>query len=175
MVDWSPWPLKKAMGSFGSINCPPFGWPGPAREDRSSLDGQPFVPGGGAWTFIRSTSVRPRAFGSMRLRARDLGEIGALKKARFDGDRGVFEVEALPLPLAPLTPAALPDDLDPQPHLRERGRAAVTVAHAQPLFGGCGQMLSGRPGFRTGSITRSLAWLHFVERWPRMQGSLGLC
>lgn len=123
--------------------------------------GQPFVPGGGAWMFIWLMSVRPSALGSIRLPARDLGEVGALKKARFDGDRGVLEEEeALPLPLAPLTPltpAALPEDLEPQPHLRERGRAAVTVAQAQPLLGGCGQMLSGRPGFRTGSITRSLA------------------
>lgn len=35
----------------------------------------------------------------------------------------------------------------------------------------CGQLLNGLPGFRTCTRTRSL-WLHFDERWPRIQGSL---
>lgn len=64
-------------------------------------------------------------------------------------------------------------DLDvPQPHVCFRGIAAVTPAHPHCREGGCGHRLRGLPGFRTGTMRRSFAWLHFVERWPRIQGSL---
>lgn len=60
----------------------------------------------------------------------------------------------------------------PQPHVCLLGMAAVTVPQLHGFDAGCGHELSGRPGFRTGTMSRSLAWVHLVERWPRMQGSL---
>lgn len=60
----------------------------------------------------------------------------------------------------------------PHRHFCFLGMAAVTAAHEQGRDEGCGQELNGRPGFRTGTISRSLACVHLVERWPRMQGSL---
>lgn len=59
----------------------------------------------------------------------------------------------------------------PQPQVCFRGIAAVTLAHPHWRDGGCGHRLSGRPGFRTGTMRRSLAWLHLVERCPRIHGS----
>ena len=61
---------------------------------------------------------------------------------------------------------------DPQPHFCLRGMAAVTAAQEHERDDGCGHELSGRPGFRTGTMSRSFACVHLVERWPRMQGSL---
>lgn len=60
----------------------------------------------------------------------------------------------------------------PQRHFCFLGKAAVTAAQPQGCDEGCGHELSGRPGLRTGTISRSLAWVHLVERWPRMHGSL---
>lgn len=62
----------------------------------------------------------------------------------------------------------------PQPHFCFFGIAAVTAAQEQGRDAGCGHELNGRPGFRTGTISRSVACVHFVERWPRMQGSLSM-
>lgn len=59
----------------------------------------------------------------------------------------------------------------PQWHFCLLGIAAVTAAHAHGREDGCGHELNGRPGFRTGTMSRSLACVHLVERWPRMQGS----
>lgn len=65
-------------------------------------------------------------------------------------------------------------DLDvPQLHVCLRGMAAVTPVHPHCRDGGCGHKLRGLPGFRTGIMRRSFAWLHFVERCPRIHGSLG--
>ena len=50
--------------------------------------------------------------------------------------------------------------------------AAVTLPQEQGREAGWGQLLRGLPGFLTGTISRSLACVHLVERWPRMQGSL---
>lgn len=68
-------------------------------------------------------------------------------------------------------------DLDPEAEVLHRqvcflGMAAVTAAQEHGLEAGWGHELKGRPGLRTGTMRRSLAWLHFVERWPRIQGSL---
>ena len=52
------------------------------------------------------------------------------------------------------------------------GKAAVTAAQPQGCAEGCGHELRGRPGLRTGTMSRSLACVHLVERWPRMHGSL---
>lgn len=60
----------------------------------------------------------------------------------------------------------------PQRQVCFRGIAAVTLAHPHCRDGGCGHRLRGRPGFRTGTMRRSLAWLHLVERCPRIHGSL---
>lgn len=62
--------------------------------------------------------------------------------------------------------------LVPQPHFCFFGIAAVTRPQEHGRDAGCGQVLSGRPGFRTGTISRSLACVHLVERCPRIQGSL---
>lgn len=60
----------------------------------------------------------------------------------------------------------------PHPHCDLRGMAAVMLEHPQLCGCRCGHAVSGRPGFLTGTIRRSLACVHFVERWPRMHGSL---
>jgi len=60
----------------------------------------------------------------------------------------------------------------PHTHFCFRGIATFTPPQAHGFPGGHGHVLSGRPGFRTGTMTRSLKWLHFVDRWPRMQGAL---
>lgn len=48
--------------------------------------------------------------------------------------------------------------------------ATLRPPQVQLRPGGQAHELSGRPGFRTGTMTRSLAWLHLVERCPRIQG-----
>jgi hypothetical protein len=58
-----------------------------------------------------------------------------------------------------------------QRHVWRRGMAAVTTLQWQSREEGCGQLLSGRPGLLTGTMTRSLACWHFVDRWPRIHGS----
>jgi hypothetical protein len=60
----------------------------------------------------------------------------------------------------------------PHPHFCFLGMAAVTVAQEQGREEGCGHELRGRPGLRTGTMRRSLACVHLVDRWPRMHGSL---
>jgi hypothetical protein len=60
----------------------------------------------------------------------------------------------------------------PQWHVCFLGIAAVTLPQPHACCGGCGQTLSGLPGFLTGTISLSFAWVHFVDRWPRIQGSL---
>lgn len=60
----------------------------------------------------------------------------------------------------------------PQRHFCFLGIAAVTAAQPQICDEGCGHELSGRPGLRTGTMSRSEACVHLVERWPRMHGSL---
>lgn len=62
--------------------------------------------------------------------------------------------------------------LSPQRQACFFGIAAVTLPQLHGRSRGCGHALSGLPGFRTGTISLSLAWLHFVDRWPRMHGSL---
>jgi hypothetical protein len=62
----------------------------------------------------------------------------------------------------------------PQWHVCFRGIAAVTLPHPQGESRGWGHALKGLPGFRTGTMSLSLACVHFVDRWPRMHGSL-LC
>ena len=52
----------------------------------------------------------------------------------------------------------------PHPHFCFRGIATLTPPQEQGLPGGHGQVLRGRPGFLTGTITRSLKWLHLVDR-----------
>lgn len=65
-------------------------------------------------------------------------------------------------------------DLSPtHSHFLFLGMATVTSLHPQLLPRVWGHSFSGLPGLRTGTMTRSLAWLHVVERWPRMHGSLG--
>ena len=80
-----------------------------------------------------------------------LGDVGAVS---FEGEAAWDEAPSF---------EAL--DLDvPQPHVCFRGMAAVTPAHPHCRDGGCGHRLRGLPGFRTGTMRRSFAWLHFVER-----------
>lgn len=63
-------------------------------------------------------------------------------------------------------------DLSPtHSHFLFLGMATVTSLHPQLLPRVWGHSFSGLPGLRTGTMTRSLAWLHVVERWPRMHGS----
>jgi hypothetical protein len=83
------------------------------------------------------------------------------------------ELLDFPGPGAPLCAAALcACVLLPQWHVCFLGIAAVTLPQPHACCGGCGQTLSGLPGFLTGTISLSFAWVHFVDRWPRIQGSL---
>lgn len=94
-----------------------------------------------------------------------------MRNAARDGDMGS---ELFPDPVFVdwlVGVVATDGELVLQRHCCLRGMAAVTPAHPQFLLGGCGHELNGRPGFRTGTMRRSLAWVHFVDRWPRIQGS----
>ena len=53
--------------------------------------------------------------------------------------------------------------LPPQRQACFFGMAAVTLPQPQGRSRGCGHALSGLPGFRTGTINLSFAWLHFVD------------
>lgn len=166
------WPAKYERPLPDITKWPPFcGWPAATGTDRLSMaDGCPFAfgqPFGRARMLIWLKSVRSNAPVSTGLCVWNLGEVGDLRERRVGDLCGLVTA---PEPVLLL----LPPPLLPQPHFRVRGIAAVTlvVAQVHPLFGGCGHMLSGRPGLRTGSMTRSAEWLHFVDRWPRMQGSL---
>ena len=75
--------------------------------------------------------------------------------------------------IAPLEAALGAGEPVPQPHVCFLGIAAVTLPQPQACCGGCGQTLRGLPGFLTGTISLSLECVHFVDRWPRIQGSLG--
>lgn len=64
-------------------------------------------------------------------------------------------------------------DLSPtHSHFLFLGMATVRSLHPQLLPRGWGHSFSGLPGLRTGTMTRSLEWLHVVDRCPRMHGSL---
>jgi len=60
----------------------------------------------------------------------------------------------------------------PQWHFCFRGMAAVTLEQPHSWLWRWGHALNGLPGFLTGTINRSFACVHFVDRCPRMQGSL---
>ena len=60
--------------------------------------------------------------------------------------------------------SASPSMAGSHPHFCFRGIATLTPPQAQGFPGGHGHVLRGRPGFRTGTITRSLKWLHLVDR-----------
>lgn len=115
-----------------------------------------FQSAGAGWMLTWLGSVLSKALGSKRFRVADGVEAVGEWNALLVGE----DLEAFPL------------GFEPHPHLRARGMAAVTLPHEHACSGGWGQTLSGRPGFRTETINRSSAWLHFVERWPRMHGSL---
>lgn len=50
------------------------------------------------------------------------------------------------------------------PHFFFFGMATLTAPQAQGWPGRQGQLLRGRPGFRTSTKTRSSPWLHLVDR-----------
>lgn len=115
-------------------------------------------------------SIRPRLTGSMDAFLLDafddfctrndaeLFPVKAGDAGAGDGAFGAGEVSAE-------EPSLDAPGLDvPQRQVCFRGIAAVTLAHPHCRDGGCGHRLRGRPGFRTGTMRRSLAWLHLVER-----------
>src|SRR3569833_379654 len=118
---------------------------------------------GGAWMLRLVMSVRSRPAVSIRLDC--FVPSLWMWMDRFVGDPGVRELigSLLGVPV-PADEVELLELLPPHRHFWTLGIAAVTPPHPQGLFGGCGHALSGRPGFRTGTISRSFAWLHFVER-----------
>lgn len=88
---------------------------------------------------------------------------------------GLTGVTGTPLPSPSILGSSSASSDGPQWHFCLRGMAAVMAvldAQEQGRDDGCGHELSGRPGFRTGTMRRSFACVHLVERWPRMHGSL---
>lgn len=103
----------------------------------------------------------------MRLFALDVFLI-LKSRATGDGDSVTGESTACGSVLTALAVLFAP----PHPHCDFLGMAAVMLEHPQFCGCKCGHAVSGRPGFLTGTIRRSLACVHFVERCPRMHGSL---
>lgn len=98
------------------------------------------------------------------------GTSGGIGGAPAWSKEGLLDFPGLGAPFCAAAPCACV--LLPQWHVCFLGMAAVTLPQPHACCGGCGQTLSGLPGFLTGTISLSFAWVHFVDRWPRIQGSL---